>query len=920
MNMKNYRIAILLGVLLFTLNNLYGQISEGGLPPSFRYGHSLRSTIPLVRIPVTFNVEDMKLVDEWQVSRGQPLKVATLIGTDLNMDNAGTWSVLAGGESVWQLNIRAEGAIALMLYYKAFHIPEGGKLFIYNADKTQVIGAFTHQSNPETDPFATEFVAGDDIVLEYVPAPSGEKPRIEIESIGYGYNHLTVENGLSLRSETPTCYININCEEGDDWQTEKTGVCKMIQKIGNSSYLCSGSLVNNTAEDFKPYILSAYHCSATLEATASASDYNQWMFYFHYEKSGCDDDSPAVTSQTMTGCRKVMESPIDGGSDGLLLLLNQTIPDNYYAWYNGWDRREIAATSGVGIHHPGGDYKKISTFTGRASSFSWQDEDDNEGADNAHWNVIFDETANGVSVTAGGSSGSPLFNQNKLIVGTLSGGSSSCEDPKGLNLYGKLSYHWDKKTGRAERLDVWLDPAGTKAETLRGRYKREPVVTEKPSDLQLTYTNDQVRLSWRAPSGQTPVRYNVYRDNDLLGNTTALSYTDSPSHPGFTVYSVSAVYSNGVESNVASKTLSIAEPVAPSNPKAIFDPSSGVVITWEAPLFQQTIYRGTGSVANMIGFGGIPFYFGHGWTQNEIAPFRNKLLRAIQFIPAEDVTYSLLITQGSRKYTQPLSNLVSDKINTVRLQTPFTIGSSGDLIVAIHASDYDEDTYPVYCDNGPVEMGKGNLLSVDGTEWEYIDDEDYDFNFFLAAVVTSEEGTSPVRSLSATDVVLKKSNRKMSVQPAPATDLQLRSSTPAAFPTVTGYNIFRDSRRVNPSPVTGTRYVDAAAGGGTHRYAISASYGIWESAQVDIQGDVTVSAEQQIKNGLMITPTLFDNYITLLNAAEVRKLEIFSIDGKLVKQVDSPGDIVYTDSLSKGIYLFRLTTDKEVKIIRGVKR
>jgi hypothetical protein len=918
--MKNYRITILFGILFFTLNNLYGQISEGGLPPSFRYGHSLRSTIPLAQIPVTFNVEDMKLVDEWQVSLGQPLKVATLIGSDLNMDNAGTWTILPGGESVWQLNIRAKGAIALMLYYKAFHIPEGGKLFIYNAEKTQVIGAFTHQTNPATDQFATEFVAGDDIVLEYVAAPGGEKPRIEIESIGYGYNHITVGNNPSLRSETPSCYININCEEGNDWQTEKMGVCGMIQKIGNDSYICSGSLVNNTAEDFKPYILSAYHCSATMEATASASDYNQWIFYFHYEKSGCDDDSPAVTPQTMTGCRKVMESPLDGGSDGLLLLLNQNIPDSYYAYYNGWDRREVAATSGVGIHHPGGDYKKISTFTGRATSASWADEDDNEGARYAHWNVIFDETANGVSVTAGGSSGSPLFNQNKLIVGTLSGGSSSCEAPKGLNLYGKLSYHWDKKTGRAERMDVWLDPAGTKAETLKGRYKKEPVITEKPSSLQLTYTNEQVRLSWRAPAKQTPVRYNVYKDNDLLGNTTTLSYTDNPSHTGSIIYSVSAVYPNDIESGVVSKTLFITEPVAPSNPKAIFDPSSGVVVTWDAPLFEQTIYWGTGSVVNMLGFGGIPFYFGHGWTQNEIAPFHNKLLQAIQFMPAEDVTYSLLITQGSRKYTQSLTNLVPDKLNTVRLQTPFTIGNSGRLIIAIHASDYDEDAYPVYCDNGPAEMGKGNLLSVDGTTWEYLENEEYDFNFFLAAVITSEEGTTPVRSLSATDVILKKSNRKMSVQPAPATDLQLRSSMPAAFPEITGYNVFRDSRRINPSLITGTRYVDASPGNGTHTYAISASYGVWESAQVAIQGDITVGTGRRIENGLMITPTLFDNYITLLNAAEVKKLEIFSIDGKLVKQVDNPGDTVYTDSLPKGMYLFRLTTDKEVKIIRGVKR
>jgi hypothetical protein len=922
--MKNYRIAILFGALLLTLNNLYGQISEGGLPPSFRYGHSLRSTIPLAQAPITFNIEDMKLVDEWQVSQGQPLKVATLIGSDLTMDNAGAWNVLPGGESVWQLNIRAEGAIALMLYYKTFYIPEGGKLFIYNAEKTQVIGAFTHRSNPETDNFATEFVAGDDIVLEYVAAPSGEKPRIEIESIGYGYNHLTVGSAdTSVREEPAPCYVNINCEEGNDWQMEKAGVCKMIQRIGRDTYICSGSLVNNTEEDFKPYILSAYHCSALLGTTASASDYNQWIFYFHYEKNGCDDNSPAISYQTMTGCRKVASTPLDGGSDGLLLLLNQEIPDSYYAYYNGWDRREAAATSGVGIHHPEGDYMKISTFTGRATSLSWLDEDGNEGASNAHWNIIFDETANGASVTAGGSSGSPLFNQDKLIVGTLSGGNSECKNPKGLNIYGKLSYHWDKYSrSQAERMDVWLDPAGTKAETLRGRYKKDPVVIEKPSDLQLTYTSSQVRLTWKAPASQTPASYNVYKESKLLGNTTALYYTDNSSATGSVIYSVSAVYPDGVESGVVSKTLFISEYLPPLNPRAIFDPASGVVLTWEAPLYRQLIYWGTGSAAYGIGFSGLPFYFGQGWTPDEIAPFRNKLLRAVQFAPAKDVTYSLLITQGGRRYTQPLTNLSYNRLNTVNLETPFTIGGSGTLVVAIHASDYDEDSYPAWCDSGPAEMGKGNLLSEDGSTWEYLEDEEYDFNFFMCAVVTSEEGTNLLRSLPATDVALKKSGRKaaMAVQPLSAQDVQLRSSMPAAFPEVTGYSVYRDGRIVNTAPITGTRYVDATAGRGTHSYAVSASYGGWESERAAIRGDITVGAEQRIEHGLAITPTLFDHSITLLNAAEVKKLEIFSIDGRLMKTADNPGETVSTGALPKGVYLFRLTTDREVKVVRGVKR
>ena len=83
----------------------------------------------------------MKTVDRWQVSQGAPLKVGVLIPTDLTIDNAGDWSTLPDGKKVWRLQVQAKDAIALMLSFKDFYIPENGKLFIYSSDKTHLIGA-----------------------------------------------------------------------------------------------------------------------------------------------------------------------------------------------------------------------------------------------------------------------------------------------------------------------------------------------------------------------------------------------------------------------------------------------------------------------------------------------------------------------------------------------------------------------------------------------------------------------------------------------------------------------------------------------------------------------------------------------------------------------------------------------------------
>ena len=438
----------------FSISSSLAQISEGGLPPSFQFAGSLRSEKLAEQVPVNFSVEDLKAVDAWRVSQGAPLRVAKSIPTSFDIANSGDWISLPDGSQVWQLHLQAKGAIALILYYSDFYIPKGARLYLYNAAKTQVLGAYTHRTHPENGPFATQAVAGDEVILEYVPAPSGETPRLRIREVGYGYNHL--EAIMPEVQEAPgagfseACEVNINCEEGADWQEQKKGVIQMIQYIRNKegeggSYICTASLVNNTARDKKPYVLSAFHCSQDIlgEQTVTPEELAVWLFYFHQEHVGCDNESPIYPIKTMVGCTRKASTPVENGSDGLLLLLNDEIPDDYNVFFNGWDRSNMLSLSGVGIHHPSGDYMKISTYGNYPTeSITWRNSDVGKtGATNAHWNATFDATLNGHGVTEGGSSGSPLFNSKGLIIGTLSGGSSSCELPEGLNLYGKLYYH-----------------------------------------------------------------------------------------------------------------------------------------------------------------------------------------------------------------------------------------------------------------------------------------------------------------------------------------------------------------------------------------------------------------------------------------------------------------------------------------------
>lgn len=905
----------------------HAQISEGGTPTSFKYQNTLKSDLPTVQIPINFSVEDLKTVDRWQVSQGAPLKVGVLLPTDLTIDNAGSWNTLPDGKRVWRLQVQAKDAIALMLSFRDFYIPENGKLFIYSSDKTHLIGAFTHHTNPPTKEYATEFLAGDKIILEYEAGISeNEHPRIAIDAVGYGYNHLHVSRTMADTGPgtSGSCMVNINCEEGEAWQTEKNGICQMTLPIGNYIYICSGALVNNTAEDLKPYILSAFHC-IDLDIPVTEKNLNKYTFYFHFEHTGCENNSSIASYRTITGCKKIAGIPLDGGSDGLLLLLNQTIPEHYNAYYNGWDRSNTAAQSGVGIHHPSGDYMKISTFNKVARTSTWYGIDNIKGAPNAHWNVVFEQTANGHAVTEGGSSGSPLFNQNKQIVGTLSGGSSSCEKPNGANTYGKLYYHWDQYPNKdnTSRMDIYLDPNHTGKTQLAGRYATAPKAM--PTDLTSVYQNGEVLLKWKAPlsASEKTEQYNVYRNNILIGRTFSTSYIDKEPETGIQSYSVSASYTDNKESAVATTSIYVYELKIPTDVTTSTD-GKNILVKWKEPIYQQMIYWGNGTAYLSLGFK-QPFYFGQRWNKEDLKLLHGHLVESVSFIPNSGSSYTLNIIQGKRKYVQKLTNLPFDKLIEIPLKEPFVIDASQELIIAFHAEAKLSTAYPAVMDEGPAVNGKGNLISFDGETWEYLyepsENENYDFNFFLAATVSSKTKDIPtIKTVSNDTTLLSKSSAMPILTRISEVGSSLRSSQASAFPTITGYNIYRNGSKIGNVPNKFiTQYIDKQAPTGSILYQVSTLYGKDESKKADADKEVNVGNEKIILSETTISPTVFTDQVELFGNEKVDLLEVITLDGKTVIRQKNPGKIVYTGSLSSGIYIFRIHTDGKAKTMKAQK-
>ncbi len=451
---------IILVIFLFLSIDLAAQVSEGGVPYSFAMGseavsYKILDLDPPDMVPVLEQ-------DQLSLSETVPYRIGIGIPVDIDLPADGSWSEAGKGRRFLSLGIKAKDAKGIILYYRAFDIPEGGKLFIYTKDRKQLLGAFTSGNNPSGGYFATELIYGDELVLEYdAPEQNASQPIVEIYQVQYVYRDVQ----RLLKGQSGPCEVNVNCPEGDSWQNEKRSVAKIVLKAGFGTYLCTGALINNTRNDSTPYLLTARHCGTS----ASLGDYSQWVFHFNYEALSCEDPQTPPQSNTITGSSLIAQAPNGtvGGSDFKLLLLSEKVPDTYNPYLSGWIRDGYSGTSGVGIHHPKGDIKKISTYT--SSLVSTQYGQPVQDPDGMYWKVVWAETENGHGVTEGGSSGSPIFNNTGKITGTLTGGAASCSELTAPDYYGKFSYHWSSNgsTGDAQ-LRPYLDPDNTGMQSIDG--------------------------------------------------------------------------------------------------------------------------------------------------------------------------------------------------------------------------------------------------------------------------------------------------------------------------------------------------------------------------------------------------------------------------------------------------------------------
>lgn len=478
------------------------------------------------------------------------------------------------GFRVYEYRIDAAGAFSLNLIFDRFQLKTGASLYLYNGDQTMLIGPITDaqnpgRGNPAGSEFWTDLMQGSNLTLELQEPLTGEgTSEIHLRAVVHGYKNMFPDK---VFGQAGACHPNMVCYP--DYQPQGDGVAMVL--LAGGTRLCTGSMVTNVRQTFRSFFLSAFHCLDLNNSQGADADeiaqVENWLVRFNYQSPTCtpsQEDTDFVTLNGTTYRAGYAQS------DVLLVELKQQVPPEVNTTYNGWNRRDETTSNNFTIHHPRGDVKKIS-FTNADTQISGY-----QGTAGSNYLISL---WGSLGVTDPGSSGSPLFDGNRRIVGQLRGGPSFC-GATGQSLrdyYGRIFTSWTGGGTNQTRLSNWLDPDNSTITTTNGVKVSVsgPTVVSGTGAFALNTANTSV-VSWSVGGGAGVVSPVTGLGN--VANLTAIS-----SNPSLTItFSVndgqaypirfSAVFSTSAMTSAPNEPLVLLPPTYDCTTGAItFNPAAG---------------------------------------------------------------------------------------------------------------------------------------------------------------------------------------------------------------------------------------------------------------------------------------------------------------------------------------------------------
>ncbi len=494
-----------------TLNEIDNMLPADS-PSSYQLQKSLKPSPTL--LASAFDMKKVAAEDLTREMLGQPYRFALPVEVDGGYTAKGRWET-SGDMAIWRLTVTEKEAKSFNFGLSNVFLPKGAKLFFYTKNYETVAGPFTHKDNKSHKQLWSPTMESNEVTLEInVPVTLKSLMTFEIAQISQGYRGIR----LAEVAKSGSCNNDVVCPEADAWRDEIRSVARFTININGSSALCTGTLINNVKDDLRPLFLSAGHCG--INTTTSPS----MVIYWNYETSACGGTPDGQLNQFQSGTTFLAGTDSSGvvASDFAIVELDAAPNANFNVYWAGWDRTDGNSSSSVAIHHPAGDEKRISfdndptTITNYASSTIT--------ASGTHLRI--GEWEDGT--TEGGSSGSGLWNAEHRLVGTLSGGSASCQAPDAPDWYGRLATHWEGNGTTAGQAKVWLDPDSTGTVAIDGRNACNAPTVTIVSGPATGVIGEAVSFTASATGGSGSYTYtwdfNQDATDDVTGSAVSFTY------------------------------------------------------------------------------------------------------------------------------------------------------------------------------------------------------------------------------------------------------------------------------------------------------------------------------------------------------------------------------------------------------------
>jgi Fibronectin type III domain./Trypsin. len=448
------------------------------------------------------------------------------------------------GSEVIVLIIKSSGASGIGVHFRNFALADDEEVYVYGATGgSSVFGPFTNEGPWGNGEFWSGTVDGDTVVIEFYKKTDENGQGFEVFEV----SHILTELASRLQPTEPevlNCEVDASCYA----DIEKNAVARITFNENGAEWVCTGTLLNNVAQDQTPYFLTANHCVST-QAVAQTV-----QVYWFYRTTSCN--SWVLRSDIVHHASGANLLAAQSSNDfSLLRLLNNAPPG---AVFSGWTPAAQPIGTGVfGLHHPGpyappdiDSYLRRSTGSILTTNEACADTGLVSGY-GIGWTF---------GLTEQGSSGSGLWNSSHYLIGLDSCGNHTCP-PYGYTIYSKFANFYPQ-------IRPYIGSLTPSA----------PVAN--PATF---VASNSFRANWRSVSGATGYRLDVATNNSFtnyvagyhnlnVGNALSRSVTGLNASTTY-YYRVRAYNGNGTSGNsnvVHATTLSpTGFPVAITNPATL---------------------------------------------------------------------------------------------------------------------------------------------------------------------------------------------------------------------------------------------------------------------------------------------------------------------------------------------------------------